>query len=233
MVDAGAAALKPLPAKEAKSAGAYVRGPQPAMYLDPKSGATWSGRGCAPAWLANVKDRSKFLIAADAEATVATTAGAVSKAKAVGKKASKTDGVGAGKGQPKGAQPALYLDPKSGATWSGRGRAPAWLAGAKDRSKFLIGGAGEGKPERKTAVAKKASAPNKRAAVKKAATNQPAAKKTMPAQKIVEKKAAAKKLVGKAPTAKKRFVKKVAVDSAAGVQADAPAAEVASTSAGA
>ncbi|MFL9929950.1 H-NS family nucleoid-associated regulatory protein [Paraburkholderia sp. RL18-103-BIB-C] len=26
-----------------------------------------------------------------------------------------------------------YRDPKSGATWSGRGRAPAWLAGAKGR----------------------------------------------------------------------------------------------------
>ncbi|MFM0148634.1 H-NS family nucleoid-associated regulatory protein, partial [Paraburkholderia sp. RL18-085-BIA-A] len=40
---------------------------------------------------------------------------------------------------PKGAQPALYLDPKSGATWSGRGRAPGWLATVKDRSKYLIG----------------------------------------------------------------------------------------------
>src|SRR5262245_28975506 len=29
-----------------------------------------------------------------------------------------------------------YQDPKSGATWSGRGRAPAWIANAKDRSKF-------------------------------------------------------------------------------------------------
>ncbi|WOD17020.1 H-NS family nucleoid-associated regulatory protein [Paraburkholderia kirstenboschensis] len=98
LVDAGAAAVKLLPAKEAKSAGAYVRGPQPAMYKDPKSGATWSGRGRAPAWIANVKDRNKFLIAGGAEATVATTAGAVNKAKAVGKKASETVGVGAGKG---------------------------------------------------------------------------------------------------------------------------------------
>ncbi|MGY6122186.1 H-NS family nucleoid-associated regulatory protein (plasmid) [Paraburkholderia strydomiana] len=29
-------------------------------------------------------------------------------------------------------------DPKSGATWSGRGRAPAWMADAKDQKKFLI-----------------------------------------------------------------------------------------------
>ncbi|WP_234775318.1 H-NS family nucleoid-associated regulatory protein [Paraburkholderia tropica] len=33
----------------------------------------------------------------------------------------------------------MYPDPKSGATWSGRGRAPAWIASAKDRTRFLIG----------------------------------------------------------------------------------------------
>ncbi|MCO5396670.1 H-NS family nucleoid-associated regulatory protein [Ralstonia soli] len=32
---------------------------------------------------------------------------------------------------------AKYRDPKSGATWSGRGRAPAWIAG-KNRNRFLI-----------------------------------------------------------------------------------------------
>jgi DNA-binding protein H-NS len=179
LVDAGAAAVKPLPAKEAKSAGAYVRGPQPAMYRDPKSGATWSGRGRAPAWLANVKDRSKFLIAADAEATVTTTAGAVSNAKAVGKKASKTVGAGAGKGQPTGPQAAKYRDPKSGATWSGRGPAPAWLASVKDRSKFLIDGdntAADAKPVVTKAVAKKAPTAKKTAA-KKAVSAKVAAKK--------------------------------------------------------
>src|SRR5215469_6548660 len=31
-----------------------------------------------------------------------------------------------------------YQDPKTGATWSGRGRAPAWIANAKDRSKFAV-----------------------------------------------------------------------------------------------
>ncbi|RDS97973.1 H-NS histone family protein [Burkholderia contaminans] len=30
-----------------------------------------------------------------------------------------------------------YQDPKSGATWSGRGKAPGWLAGTK-RESFLI-----------------------------------------------------------------------------------------------
>ncbi len=36
----------------------------------------------------------------------------------------------------KASLPAKYMDPKTGATWSGRGRAPAWLG--KNRDKFLI-----------------------------------------------------------------------------------------------
>lgn len=36
----------------------------------------------------------------------------------------------------KSPAPAKYLDPKTGATWSGRGRAPAWLG--KNRDRFLI-----------------------------------------------------------------------------------------------
>jgi DNA-binding protein H-NS len=33
---------------------------------------------------------------------------------------------------------AKYRDPKTGATWSGRGRAPAWIKDAKNRGRFLI-----------------------------------------------------------------------------------------------
>ncbi|HEY1998148.1 H-NS histone family protein [Paraburkholderia sp.] len=33
--------------------------------------------------------------------------------------------------------PPKYRNPKTGETWSGRGRAPAWLAG-KNRERFLI-----------------------------------------------------------------------------------------------
>lgn len=32
---------------------------------------------------------------------------------------------------------AKYRDPQSGKTWTGRGRAPTWLAG-KDRTQFLV-----------------------------------------------------------------------------------------------
>ncbi|MEK2602927.1 H-NS histone family protein [Burkholderia arboris] len=33
---------------------------------------------------------------------------------------------------------AKYRDPKTGATWSGRGRAPTWIKDAKNRNRFLI-----------------------------------------------------------------------------------------------
>ncbi|WP_442808847.1 H-NS family nucleoid-associated regulatory protein [Trinickia soli] len=113
-----------------KKPGNYVRGPQPAKYRDPKTGATWSGRGPAPAWIANAKDRSKFSIDADG------AVGAMRrkpKGKATLAAASRTR-----KGPPKGKQPPKYLNPETGATWSGRGPAPAWLAAAGDRSQFLI-----------------------------------------------------------------------------------------------
>ena len=34
--------------------------------------------------------------------------------------------------------PPIYQDPKSGSTWSGRGKPPKWIAG-KNRERFLIG----------------------------------------------------------------------------------------------
>ena len=40
--------------------------------------------------------------------------------------------------QEKAPVEAKYRDPKSGATWSGRGRAPAWIKDAKNRNRFLI-----------------------------------------------------------------------------------------------
>ena len=36
--------------------------------------------------------------------------------------------------------PAKYQDPKSGNTWSGRGKPPKWIVG-KNRERFLIGAA--------------------------------------------------------------------------------------------
>ncbi|MEM5426728.1 H-NS histone family protein [Paraburkholderia ferrariae] len=37
-----------------------------------------------------------------------------------------------------GALPAKYRDPASGATWSGRGRAPNWIKDVRNRDRFLI-----------------------------------------------------------------------------------------------
>ncbi|MCP3728439.1 H-NS histone family protein [Paraburkholderia sp. CNPSo 3272] len=45
------------------------------------------------------------------------------------------------RGRPRGsggALPAKYRDPASGATWSGRGRAPNWIKDVRNRDRFLI-----------------------------------------------------------------------------------------------
>lgn len=131
-------------------------------YRDTKTGATWTGRGRAPAWIANAKDRTKFLVASSSPGKLPVYAPAVKAGNYV-----------------RGPQPALYRDPKSGATWSGRGKAPAWLAGAKDRSKFLIDGASaaaNAKPAAKKAVAKKGATAKETAARKATSVKVPAKK---------------------------------------------------------
>jgi hypothetical protein len=123
-----------------------------------------------------------------ADVAVSTAASAGSNAKTAVKKASTTD---EHRGQRTGPQPAKYLDPKTGASWSGRGPAPAWLAAARDRSKFLIGGAGAVATE--TSTASKASKPKssaasgaveKKAATKKGLAKKAIAKKAAPAGKV-------------------------------------------------
>jgi DNA-binding protein H-NS len=133
-----------------------VNGARPAKYRHAKTGATWTGHGRAPAWIADAKDRRKFLIDG-------TDAGSGSKLKTAVKKAAVVGVAGAHKGQPKGPQPARYRDPKTGATWSGRGPAPASLSGAKDRAKFLIDGASVATD---TGVASKPKSAGKKAATK-------------------------------------------------------------------
>lgn len=168
-------------------------------YVDPKTGATWSGRGRAPSWIANAKDRSKFL-----------AAGAAPKSAVTMQKAPKAGNY------PRGPQAAKYQDPKSGATWSGRGRAPAWLAGAKDRSKFLIAEA--------AAPALTATAKTENAAPAKTARKAPA--KKVAAKKVAKKVAApARKaapeggVAAKSPAARKARVVKSATKSQGSVEA--------------
>lgn len=135
-------------------------------YRDPKSGATWSGHGRAPAWIASARDRTKFLIDGNAAHPDRDAATAPKPGNYV-----------------RGPQTPKYRDPESGATWSGRGRAPAWLAGARDRSKLLIGSTEEERAASKSGrVAKPAG--------KKAATKAVAAKK-ITVRKVVTKRAGA------------------------------------------
>ena len=128
----------------------------------------------------------------------------------------------------KGKMPPKYRDPKTGATWSGHARSPAWIKNVKDRTRFLIDGAaaialnGSGASKATTATkkvsAKKVAAkkaPAKKAAAKKVVARK-AAKKKVAAKKLVTKKAAAKKTVAKkAPTAKRAYVRKTAAKNAA------------------
>ncbi|MEM5389962.1 H-NS family nucleoid-associated regulatory protein [Paraburkholderia phymatum] len=199
---------------------AIAKGKLPPKYRDPKTGATWSGHARPPQWIANAKDRSKFLI--DGSSAVSAPAAKKTAAKA-----------GA---YVRGPQPAKYRDPKTGATWSGRGPAPAWLAGAKDRTAFLIAGASEGAVAPKTATAKKAPPSVKKTAAKKAARKKAVAKKgavkeaEAVAKKVQAEKAAAKKAVAK-KAAKKSVAKKASVSTVSGSIGPAAARETTSVSA--
>jgi DNA-binding protein H-NS len=111
-------------------------------YMGPKTGATWTGYGRAPAWIASFKNRDRFLVDG------ASGNGPVAVKKAV-KQGNYVRGV----------QPAKYRDPKTGAEWSGRGKAPSWLAGAKDRTKLSIDEAGKAAGHaRKTTGSKRTAA---------------------------------------------------------------------------
>jgi DNA-binding protein H-NS len=52
---------------------------------------------------------------------------------------------------------AKYRDPASGKTWTGRGKPPNWIVGAKDRSAFLINGEAPAPRSRAKAAPRKAS----------------------------------------------------------------------------
>ena len=95
----------------------------------------------------------------------------------------------AGKRSVRGAGAPKFKDPKSGRTWSGFGRAPGWIAGARDRTKFLIDGS-------ETAKGAPASP--------KAASKSSSALKKVSAKKSVGKKAGkpAKRTVSPTPTKK-------------------------------
>jgi hypothetical protein len=89
-------------------------------------------------------------------------------------------------GTRKSAGVAKYRDPQSGQTWTGRGRPPAWIAGAKDRDAFLIGAAPAEAPEGKPAAARRGkAAKSAKGAAKSAAKS---AAKGAPGRKAAAKK---------------------------------------------
>jgi DNA-binding protein H-NS len=113
----------------------------------------------------------------------------------------------------KTASVAKYADLKTGKTWSGFGRAPGWIAGAKNRDAFLVGKiAAADSAAKAPAAAKKAS--GKAAKVVKAAKKaaKPAAKKVSivkAARAAAKKKPAAKKSAPKATASKRAAVASV------------------------
>jgi DNA-binding protein H-NS len=161
---------RPPASGKAASVDGKSKGKLPPKYLNPKTGETWSGHARPPSWIAGVKDRTKFLIGEK----IAGVAPA-------GKKPTRTGNY------VRGLQPPKYREPKTGAEWSGRGRAPAWLAVAKDRTAFLIAGTADANVAG-NGTASKAKVAGKGASV---------------AKKTVTKKAATKKVVGKKSPAKK------------------------------
>jgi DNA-binding protein H-NS len=203
--------------KQKSVARPVAKGKLPPKYRDPKTGATWSGKARPPSWIANAKDRSKFLIANAADGAFVASSGVVSKAKATSKKASAVSDTIAHTGHRKGTQPAKYLDPRTGASWSGRGPAPAWLAAAKDRTKYLIDGVNAAAAET-SAASKKGRKPKSTVTPRSvsgnaAAGKADATKKTAAAKKTTTKKPAigSKKVAGKkaAATMVKKPVKKL------------------------
>jgi len=118
----------------------------------------------------------------------------------------------------KGKLPPKYRDPKTGATWSGHARPPAWIKDVKDRSKFLIDAAAAAAEPAVTAKAATKKTAAKKAVAKKAVTaksaGRTAAKKASAGAKAAVKKVAAKKAAAKSAV-KKTAAKKVAAKSAA------------------
>ncbi|MBN3756813.1 H-NS histone family protein [Paraburkholderia sp. Tr-20389] len=113
----------------------------------------------------------------------------------------------------KGKLPPKYRDPKTGATWSGHARPPAWIKDVKDRTRFLIDASAAGSEPAVTvkAAAKKAA---KKTAAKKAVTAKSAGRKVAKKASTAGVKTVAKKAAAKS-AGKKTAAKKVAAKSAA------------------
>ncbi|MGU7776353.1 H-NS histone family protein [Burkholderia sp. MR1-5-21] len=125
---------------------------------------------------------------------------------------------------------AKYRNPETGETWSGRGRAPAWIKDVKDRSSFLVGAPAEKKDTARNAskgtaakkiVAKKAAAKSSKADSKppKSASATATRKKGRPSSSVVSKKTRSRR-----PVVAKRAAEKAGATAKSEVTAEAASA---------
>ena len=156
-----------------------AKGKLPPKYRDPKTWATWSGHARPPAWIKNVKDRTKFLI--DAAAAAAEP---VVTAKAATKKAAAKKAVTVKSAARKVAKKASAAGAKAAVKKVAAKKATAKSAGKKTAAKKVAA--------KKVAAKSAAPTAGKRVIAKKAAAKKPGASKA-PAKKAAAKKAAAKK----------------------------------------
>ncbi len=112
-----------------------------------------------------------------------------------------------------------FRNPKTGQTWTGNGKAPGWIAGAKNRDKFLIdapaavaaSAAATQAAPKKRAAKKTIAAVAKVAVVKASAVKEVKSSKSVKAVKSVKSVKAAKTaatVVAAAPAVKKTRAKK-------------------------
>lgn len=122
----------------------------------------------------------------------------------------------------KGAGIAKYRDPKTGKTWTGFGKAPAWLATVRNRDKFLIDQSGvAAEPTVATDVAPAAAAAKK--AARKTRTVAAPVKKSVRAKNVAAAPAAPPEVNAEVPAVKKSPAKKAAVKKSAPSKKGAPA----------
>lgn len=164
-------------ASTGRAPSASTKGAGVVKYRDPETGATWSGMGRRPAWIKDAGDPERFLVGA-ASSSVMRAEGAV-KSK---HRESKLKGTHVA---PK------YRDPRTGATWTGRGLAPAWIKNVKNRSKFAIGESAATVTSRAVvasgstaAKGRAAGTTSKRGTAPKTAPKRPAAKRRVASRSV-------------------------------------------------
>jgi DNA-binding protein H-NS len=124
-------------------------------------------------------------------------------------KAAAGKALGGAKPARKGAGVPKYRHPKTGKTWTGFGKAPAWIATARNRDKFLIEPSGVvAAPSVEKAVAPVAAVAKK--ATRKARSVAAPVKKSIRARKLAPAAVAAPETRAAKPVAKKAAAKKSA-----------------------